>query len=557
MRSSSGPGRTASPPRSCSPRAGLPVLVVEAEDDARRGPRSAELTLPGFRPRRLLGDPSARASPRRSCARCRSRSTALEWIAAAGGARASVRRRAGRASSLRSRRRDRARRSGPTATRYRRLIGPFVDERRTRCSPTCSRRPRAAASGCARALRAALGARRARWPARSFRGDAARGLFAGCAAHSMLPLDAAADRRFGLVLGAARRTPSAGRSPRRVAGDRRRARRRTCGRSAARSRPAAGSSRSTSCRRRRRASCSTSRRASSLAHRRRPRCPRATGARLERYRYGPGVFKVDWALDGPIPWRAPECAQRRRRCTSAGRSRRSPRRSGEPWRGRHPERPFVLLAQQSLFDPTRAPGGQAHRLGLLPRPARVDGRHDRRASRRRSSGSRPASASGSWRAHTMGRAELEAHNPNYVGGDINGGAADLRQILARPVPRLSPYSTPLPRRLPLLGLDAAGRRRPRHVRLPRGARRARRPLALGRHRLRNEAAGALVLPDPEREPGGEQAQRAGADERVGVRPEPARATRPRPTRRTRRRTGATRRSSRRRSRRARGRSGRP
>ena len=77
----------------------------------------------------------------------------------------------------------------------------------------------------------------------------------------------------------------------------------------------------------------------------------------------------------------------------------------------------------------------------------------------------------------MGPAELEAHNPNYVGGDINGGAADLRQLFARPVARRSPVHDPAPGRLPLLVVDAAGRRRPRHVRLPRGAGRAPAPRA--------------------------------------------------------------------------------
>ena len=122
------------------------------------------------------------------------------------------------------------------------------------------------------------------------------------------------------------------------------------------------------------------------------RLPAGYRRALGRYRYGPGVFKVDWALDGPIPWTAPECsragdgAPRRH----AGRDRRLG--AGGLATGEHPERPFVLLAQQSLFDPTRAPAGKHTAWAYCHVPQRLDVRHDRRGSRRRSSASRPASA---------------------------------------------------------------------------------------------------------------------------------------------------------------------
>ena len=148
--------------------------------------------------------------------------------------------------------------------------------------------------------------------------------------------------------------------------------------------------------------------------------------------------------------------------------------------GGHPERPFVLVAQQSLVDPGARTGGPPHAVGVLPRPQRLDGRHDRgdRAPDRALRARLPRRSCS--RASVRGPAELEADNPNYVGGDINGGAADLRQMLARPVLRASPYATPNPRHLPLLVVDPARRRRPRHVRLPRRAGGAGRRAAVGR-----------------------------------------------------------------------------
>ena len=171
-----------------------------------------------------------------------------------------------------------------------------------------------------------------------------------------------------------------------------------------------------------------------------PRYRRALG----RYRYGPGVFKVDYALAG-------RCRGRPRRAaapgpsTSAARSRRSRRPSGRSRRASHPERPYVLVAQQSLVDPTRAPAG-SHTLWAychVPNGSTVDmtaaiERADR-ALRARAS---PSSCS---RARRAARPQLEAENPNYIGGDINGGLANLRQVLARPVLRANPYATPNPR----------------------------------------------------------------------------------------------------------------
>ena len=155
-------------------------------------------------------------------------------------------------------------------------------------------------------------------------------------------------------------------------------------------------------------------------------------------------FKVDWALDGPIPWRAEACAR-----AGDGPPRRHARgdrraRSASAWRGPRSRsgRSCCSRSTTPLRPDTRAPAGQAHRLGLLPRPERLDGRHDRARSRRRSSASRPASATSSWRATRSGPAGFEARNRNLVGGDLNGGAMDLDQLFRRPH-RSSPYATPL------------------------------------------------------------------------------------------------------------------
>ncbi len=164
--------------------------------------------------------------------------------------------------------------------------------------------------------------------------------------------------------------------------------------------------------------------------------------KLERFRYGPGVFKLDWALDGPIPWRAAECASAATVHLGAT-LEEIVASEREPWRGGISERPFVLLAQQTLFDPSRAPAGKhtAWAYCHVPNGSPVDMTERIEAQVERfAPGFRELVIGRS----AMGPAELEAHNSNYVGGDINGGAADLRQTLARPALGASPYASPLP-----------------------------------------------------------------------------------------------------------------
>jgi phytoene dehydrogenase-like protein len=166
-------------------------------------------------------------------------------------------------------------------------------------------------------------------------------------------------------------------------------------------------------------------------------------AALGRYRYGPGVFKVDYALEAPVPWAA-EAARRAGTVHVGGTLPEIAASEATVVGGGHPERPYVLVAQQSLVDPGRAPNGH-HTLWAychVPNGSAVD---MTAAIERQIERFAPGFRGGVLARSVRGPAVLEAENPNYVGGDINGGAADLRQVLARPVLRAAPHATPNPR----------------------------------------------------------------------------------------------------------------
>jgi phytoene dehydrogenase-like protein len=172
------------------------------------------------------------------------------------------------------------------------------------------------------------------------------------------------------------------------------------------------------------------------------RLPHAYARRLGRYRYGPAVFKMDWALTGPIPWRASACA-RAGVLHLGGTLAEIAASEAAVGRGEPPERPFVLLTQPSLFDPTRAPFGRhtAWAYCHVPLGSRFDMVERIEAQIERfAPGFRDLIEARS----TLGPAALEERNANLVGGDISGGTTDLRQFLARPVPSLRPYVTPIP-----------------------------------------------------------------------------------------------------------------
>jgi len=160
---------------------------------------------------------------------------------------------------------------------------------------------------------------------------------------------------------------------------------------------------------------------------------------LERYRYGMGVFKVDWALDGPIPFIAEEC--RKAGTIHMGNTIQEIANSEQQtWDGKHPEKPFVLLAQQSVFDPSRAPQGKhtAWAYCHVPNGSKVDMTN---AIENQIERFAPGFKDLILAKHTMSPAQIEEYNPNYIGGDINGGVIDIGQLFTRPALRWSPYKT--------------------------------------------------------------------------------------------------------------------
>jgi phytoene dehydrogenase-like protein len=168
--------------------------------------------------------------------------------------------------------------------------------------------------------------------------------------------------------------------------------------------------------------------------------PGGYSRRLARYRYGPGVFKVDWALDGPIPWSVAEC-EGAGTIHIGGTLEDIADAEEQVWQGLHPERPFVILVQAVVADPTRAPQGRHTGWAYchVPNGSTVDmtGRIEAQVER-----FAPGFRNRILARRASGPSDLEAYNPNYVGGDINGGVQDLRQLYARPASPWRPYATP-------------------------------------------------------------------------------------------------------------------
>lgn len=165
--------------------------------------------------------------------------------------------------------------------------------------------------------------------------------------------------------------------------------------------------------------------------------------RLRGFRYGPGIFKMDWALSRPVPWVDPACAQAATVHLSGDLDDVAAAEAAVS-RGQLSQRPFVIFVQPSLFDHTRAPHGQhtAWAYCHVPLGSTVDVSEliEQQVERFAPGFSKLVLA----RSRTNSL-ELEQYNENYVGGDINGGSALLTQLFTRPVARLDPYSTPNPR----------------------------------------------------------------------------------------------------------------
>ena len=418
-------------------RAGSSVRVVEAADSVGGGARSAELTLPGF-----VHDVCSSVHPMGAASRCfrtlRLEAHGLEWAHPPrplahplddGTAATLERSVAGTAASL-----------GIDGVAYRRLVLPFLSEWEALFDdllapphlPSC---PQLLARFGVLALRSARGFCDA-----FFRGSRASALFAGLAAHSILPLEEPASASYGLVLALAGHAvgwPFARGGSRAIA-DALSSVLRACG-----------------------GRIETGRRVSALDELPRgsialldlsPRgvlavagseLPRGYRSRLARFRHGPGVFKIDWALRAPVPWRAPEC-RGAGTVYVGGTLEEIARAERDVALGRHPERPFVLFAQPCVADPGRAPPGSHVGWAYCHVPARsgadMTGPVERQIER-----FAPGFRDVVLARRTRTAAQFEEYNPNAVGGDLGGGRGDLRQILFRPVPRLSPYRTPNPR----------------------------------------------------------------------------------------------------------------
>ncbi|WP_141733258.1 phytoene desaturase family protein [Oligoflexus tunisiensis] len=171
--------------------------------------------------------------------------------------------------------------------------------------------------------------------------------------------------------------------------------------------------------------------------------PRSFRQRLLKFRYGPGIFKLDWTLDAPVPWASPACHETAT-LHLGGDFAELARSEAQVNQGQIPDRPYVLVAQPSLFDPTRT-GDQRHTLwaychvpaqSLEDMTERVEAQIERFA---------PGFRKLIRARHAMNSADIERHNPNYIGGSISGGLMDWRQAFARPVLAWNPYRTPHPR----------------------------------------------------------------------------------------------------------------
>ena len=172
------------------------------------------------------------------------------------------------------------------------------------------------------------------------------------------------------------------------------------------------------------------------------RLPSSYRQRLSRFRYGPGVFKVDWALAGPVPWADPAVGDAAT-VHLGGTLEEIAAGERSVARGGHPDRPYVLVVQPCVADPSRAPAGKQTLWAYchVPNGSTVDMTERIEAQLERFA---PGFRDRVLARHVMGPAAMQEHNANLVGGDIGGGSAQLTQFLRRPAYSLRPWETPLP-----------------------------------------------------------------------------------------------------------------
>jgi phytoene dehydrogenase-like protein len=416
--------------------AGLSVVVLERNAQIGGGCRSEALTLPGF-----VHDPCSAVHPMGAVSpifrRLPLHDYGLEWTSSTvplahpfddGTAAVLTRGMTGTLATI-----------GRDGTRWARLFRPFV-ERHEAFFSDILRAIRVPRHPLLMARFGLDGLRSCDDLVRTFRDDPAKALLAGSAAHSFLPLDAPASAAIGLVLsvaGHAADWPVARGGSQRI------------------SDALAGFARARGCEIRTGVEVRSLRdlpdaRAVLLDVAPRQLVAIAGGTLSPRYRrnllrfaYGPGVFKIDYALSGPVPWRASACAGAAT-VHLGGSYPEIARSESDVAAGRIPDAPFVLFAQQSAFDDSRAPAGRhtAWAYCHVPHGSTADmtDRIERQIER-----FAPGFRGLVLHRHTLTPKEIESRNPNMVGGDIGGGANTLDQVILRPVPRWNPYTTPDPR----------------------------------------------------------------------------------------------------------------
>jgi phytoene dehydrogenase-like protein len=416
-------------------RAGRSVLVLEAKDSVGGGTRTAELTRPGFKHDVCsaihplsLGSPFMRSLPLEKFG--------VEWIYSP----AAIAHPLDDGSAVLVERSIEATAAqlGGDAMAYRRLMGPFAAHQEAIMEdllgpfPFPPRHPFQLIRFGVRALRSASGLARD-----LFHDERTRAVFAGMAAHAMLPLDRPGTAAFGLVLGILAHSvgwPMA-RGGSQTITDAMAAYLRTLGGEIV-----------TGCPVSRMADVPeartilfdlTPRQILQIAA---ERLPASYRRQLGHYRYGPGVFKIDYALSGPAPWKATGCL-RSATVHLGGTLEEIAASENASVRGEHARRPYVLFVQQTPFDPSRAPAGMHTAWAYCHVPAgsavdmtdAIDDQIERFA---------PGFRDLVLFRSTRTAAEMEAYNSNYIGGDINGGVQDLLQLYTRPVWGLNPYKTP-------------------------------------------------------------------------------------------------------------------
>ena len=416
-------------------RAGLKTVVREAQPTAGGGLRSAELTLPGFthdvcsavHPL-ALSSPFFRSLPLGDYG--------LDWIQPPAALAHPLD--DGTAAVLERSLDATATGLGPGGIGWRRLHGPFVSHWEALTEDVLASPLRLPHHPLLMARFGLHAIRSATAVARALHGTRARALFGGNAAHSFLSLDAAGTAAFGILLSVAGHAvgwPIVRGGSQRFA-DALAGCLRSLGGEVVTGAPVA---RLDELRGARVVMLDLSpRQVTRLAG---DALPAGYRRALLRYRYGAAAFKLDWALDGPVPWTAGECA-RSATVHLGGTIEEIAASEAAHEHGVVHDRPFVLFVQPTLFDGSRAPPGKHVAWAYCHVPngwTRDVTDHIERQVERFAPGFRARILARS----VLAPADLERRNANLVGGDINGGMMDLRQLVVRPVPRRNPYRTPL------------------------------------------------------------------------------------------------------------------